>query len=127
MASLDIPQMFPPDGEWTKGPSWNSYLALCLDPAEARRGLERLGAVFPPGKLQELLEPQNGIPCHPLVQDYLFKGSRFQLVHLAVAIERFKPCQLRDRLRNRFEYVGFCAEMLAGLTLASTGASLVHE
>ncbi len=96
-------------------------------PDQAKHGLERLRAAFPPERLHELVQVRDGIPAHPVVQDYVFKGSRFELIQLAVAIERFEPAQLRDRLLNRCEYVGFCAEMLAGLTLASTGAALVHE
>lgn len=80
-----------------------------------------------PRHLQESTKTVSGVPAHPLVYDYTWRASRYRFLEFVVALHRFKPQRLARRVRNRFEYIGFQAEMLAGLAVASTGATMQHE
>lgn len=117
----------PRAGDWTRDPSWGEWLAQCLCPDEARRGLDLIRAAIPPDRFDPLARPLPGKPPHPLLHDYIWRGRRFGFLEFAVAVERFRPRRLGERVRNGIEYLGLRAELLAGLTLSSTGATMRHE
>ena len=117
----------PPDGEWTRHHSWSEVYALCDDARALRGGLKRLRTCAPPSSIRQLVEAQPRFPVHPVVHDYVFRGNRFSLGQFAVAVERYKPKRLKERLWNREGYSGFIPELVAGLTIAHTGATMIHE
>lgn len=125
--ALELPSLFPVTGEWTSDPSWDEALSQCLCREEAGRGLASMRRSIPPEKLHLLTALTGGSAAHPLVYDYISRNGRFEFVEFMVALHRFAPRRLRDRVRNRTEYVAFQAEMLTGLTVSSTGACMVHE
>jgi hypothetical protein len=101
--------------------------AVCKDRAALRAGLKRLRACAPPSSVRQLVQAGPRFPVHPVVKDYLFRGNRFSLGEFAVAVDRYKPKRLKERLWNREGYIGFIPELLAGPTIANTGATMVHE
>jgi hypothetical protein len=117
----------PPNGEWTRHHSWGEVYALCEDRAALRGGLKRLRACAPPPAARLLLERHPRFPVHPVVHDYVFRGNRFSLAEFAVAVERYRPKRLKERLWNREGYHGFVPELVAGLTIQHTGATVLHE
>ncbi|HKY34445.1 MAG TPA: hypothetical protein VJN18_00785 [Polyangiaceae bacterium] len=121
------PTYLPSDGEWTRDGSWNEALSACLCREEAEAGLDALRRAVPPRHIARLLRTEPSKPGHPLGQDYVFRFHRFTVVEFAVALLRFGPRRIRERIRNPADYVGFQREQLAGLVFQGTGATMLHE
>lgn len=115
---------FPADGEWTRDTSWQPFIACLAGPTRATDALGALRTVFPP---PWIARHGASLPPHPLGIDYTFRGSRFDLLELGVALSELAPRKVAGRLRSAAEYRSTRAELQTGLILRCANAVVEHE